>query len=143
MMGTPKKTFKSSAVTNPCPISTASLSSSQIVDRKESAFCFSLLDKHGLLEAGVGISSTEVASKAILAVLVLETMGVMETVEVTEGAFLVMRIVLFPMLDNSSSFFHLIFTYMSLLNLVVISTKRKTLVKKNKNKPKYIQENRY
>ena len=84
------------------------------------------------LKAGVGISSTEVAGEAVLAVSVPKTMGVMDSIGVTEGPFPMMRTVLFPMLDDGSSFFDLIFSYMSLLNLVVISTKRKTLVKKKK-----------
>ena len=38
----------------------------------------------------------------------------------------------FPMLDNGLSFLDLIFAYISLLNLVVISTRRKHLLKKKK-----------
>ena len=38
----------------------------------------------------------------------------------------------FPMLDNGLSFLDLIFAYISFLNLVVISTRRKHLLKKKK-----------
>ena len=76
---------------------------------------------------GVGSSSTEVIGEAILIVLVTETMGVTETEGVMEGPFPVTRTVYFPMLDNSSSFFDLIFAYISLLSLVVIFARRKHL----------------
>ena len=81
------------------------------------------------MEAGVGISSTEVAGEVVLTVSVPETMGVMKAGEVTEGPFLVTRAVLFPRLESSSSFFDLILAYMSLLNLV-ISAKGKHFFKK-------------
>jgi len=54
----------------------------------------------------------------------------------TEGPFPVMRTVFFPMFDNGSSFFVLIFAYMSLLNLVVISARGKHLCKKKIKKKK-------
>ena len=76
--------------------------------------------------------------EVVLAVSVLEIMGVMEADGVTEGPFPMTCIVLFPRLDNGSSFFILIFAYMSLLNLIVISAKGKELLKKKKNKYKKI-----
>ena len=54
----------------------------------------------------------------------------METLPVTRTPF-------FPMLDNNSSFLDLIFAYISLLNLVVISARRKHLLKKKKNPSVY------
>ena len=144
MKCTPEKTFKSLTIMTPCAHSTANPLSSQTVDERESAFSFSLSDKRGLLKAGVGISSTEVIGETVLAISIPKTMGVMETVGVTEGPFPVTHTVLFSMLDNGSSFFDLIFAYKSLLNVVVFSTKRKKLKKKKKKKkPKYIQENQY
>ena len=98
-----------------------------MVDKQESTFSFSLLDRRGLLETGVGSSSTEVVGEAVLIVSVTETMGVTEAEGVTEGPFPVTRTVFFLMLDNGLSFFYLIFTYISLLNLVIISTRRKHL----------------
>ena len=82
----------------------------------------------GLFEVGVGISSIEVVGEVVLAVSVLEIMGVMEADGVTKRPFLVIHTVLFPRLDSDSSFFILIFAYKSLLNLVVISARRKRLL---------------
>ena len=53
---------------------------------------------------------------------------------VTKGPFLVTRTPFFPMLDKGSSFLDLIFAYMSLLNLVVISARIEYLKKKEKEK---------
>ena len=86
----------------------------------------------GLFKEGVGISSTEVAGEAILAVSTPETMGVVEAIGVMNGPFPVTRTPLFPMLDSGLSFLDLIFAYISLLNLVIISTRRKNLLKKKK-----------
>ena len=72
------------------------------------------------------------AGEVVLTVSVPETMGVLEAGGVTEGPFLVTCIVLYPRLDNGSSFFILIFAYISLLNLVFISAKGKHLLKKKK-----------
>ena len=111
-----------------CPFHRQPLSS-QTLDERELAFSFTLSVTRGLFEVGVGISSTEVAGKVVLTVSVPETMGVMEVVGVTEGPFPVTRTVFFLRLDSGSSFFVLIFAYMSLLNLVIISTKGKHLLK--------------
>ena len=119
--------FKSSAVTTSCTLSTARPLSSQTQDEHELAFSFLLSITQDVLEVGVGISSTEVAGEAVLTVSVLETMGVTEANGVTKRPFLVIHTVLFPRLDSDSSFFILIFAYKSLLNLVVISTRRKHL----------------
>ena len=89
-----------------------------------------MLGRHGLLETKVRSSSTEVVGEVVLVVLVTETTGVMEAGGEMEGPSLVTHTVFFPMLDNGSSFFDLIFAYISLLNLVVISTRRKHLKKK-------------
>ena len=86
-----------------------------------------------LFKEGVGISSTEVAGEAILAVSTPETMGVVEAIGVMNGPFPVTRTPFFPMLDSGLSFLDLIFAYISLLNLVIISTRRKNLLKKKKN----------
>ena len=61
--------------------------------------------------------------EAVLTVLTAEMMGVAEVTGVTEGPFPVTRTPFFPMLDKGSSFLDLIFVYMSLLNLVVISAR--------------------
>ena len=132
LKGIPEKTFRSSAVTTPCALSITNPSSSQIVGEQESAFSFSLINKRGLFEEGVGISSTEVAGEAILVVSTPETMGVAEAIGVTNRPFPVTRTPFFLMLDSGLSFLDLIFAYIPLLNLVVISTRRKTLVKKKK-----------
>ena len=50
-------------------------------------------------------------------------MEVADVTEVIEGPFPVTRTPFFPMLDKGSSFLDLIFAYMSLLNLVVISAR--------------------
>ena len=76
------------------------------------------------LQDGRVISSTEVAEEAVFIVSVL---GI---ARVTGGPFLTMRTVLFPILDSGLFFFDLIFTYMSWLNLVIISAQRKHLLKK-------------
>ena len=120
-------TFKSSAVTTSCALSIASLLSSQTQDEQESAFSFLLSVTRDLLEAGVGISSTEVAGEAILTISELEIIGVTEAGGVAEGPFLVTRMVLFLRLESGSCFFVLIFAYKSLLNLVVISAREKHL----------------
>ena len=126
-------TFKSSAVTAPCALSTTSPLSSQTLDERESAFFFPFSVTRGLFEVGVRIFSTEVAGEVVLTVSVPETMGVLEAGGVTEGPFPVTCIVLYLRLDNGSSFFILIFAYISLLNLVFISAKGKHLLKKKKS----------
>ena len=65
--------------------------------------------------------------EAVLVVSVAETMGVTEPKGLTDGPFPVTRTVFFPKLDSGSSFLDLIFAYMSLLNFVVISARRKHL----------------
>ena len=127
----------------PCALSTTSPSSSQTLDKRELTFSFPLSVTGGLLEAGVGISSTEVAGEVVLTVSVPETMGVMKAGEVTEGPFLVTRAVLFPRLESSSSFFDLILAYMSLLNLVIISAKGKHFFKKKYNEISTDEPNTY
>ena len=86
-----------------------------MVDERESTFSFSLLDKRGLLETRVRSSSTEVVGEAVLTVSAIETIGVTETEGVEEGPFPMTHTVFLPMLDNDSSFFDLIFAYISLL----------------------------
>ena len=62
----------------------------------------------------------------------------------SDGRTLLMsRTVFFPMLDNGSSFFDLIFTYISLLNLVVISARSKHLLKKKKKEASTDEVNTY
>ena len=120
----------SSAVTSPCARSIARPLSLHTVDGWELAF--SLLDTRNLFEEGVGISSTEVVGKAVLTVSTAETIRVAEVTRVTDGPFLVTRTPFFPMLDKGSSFLGLVFAYMSLLNLVVISARIEYLHKKKK-----------
>ena len=136
-----EKTFKSSAVKTLCTLSTTSSTSSQTQNEWESTFSFHLSVMCGFLEVGVGILSIEVAGEAVLAVLVSETIGVTEAVGVTGGPFFVTRTTLFPMLDNGSSLFDLIFAYMSLLNLVVIPARGKHLKKKKTSVYKGINTN--
>ena len=61
-------------------------------------------------------------------------MGVAEVTGVTNGPFPVTQTPFFPMLDKGSSFLDLIFAYMSLLNLVVISARMEYLLKKKKKR---------
>ena len=82
------------------------------------------------METGVGSSSIEVKGEAILVVSMPETTRVMEVARTAEGPFPVIRTVFFPMFDSGSSFFALILAYMSLLNLVVISARGKSVKKK-------------
>ena len=124
MEGIPEKTFKSSAVMTSFALSTANPALSQTLDGWESAFSFPLSAKRGFFKMGVVISSTKVAEEAVFIVSVL---GI---ARVTGGPFLTMRTVLFPILDSGLFFFDLIFTYMSWLNLVIISAQRKHLLKK-------------
>ena len=104
------------------------------VDQWESTFSLSLPDTRNLFEERVGISSTEVAGEAVLIVSTVEMMGVADMTGVTEGPFPVTRTPFFPMLDKGSSFLDLIFTYMSLLNLVVIFARIGYLKKKKRKK---------
>ena len=57
-----------------------------------------------------------------------------EVTRVTDGPFPVTQTPFFPMLDKGSSFLDRIFTYMSLLNLVVISARIEYLQKKGAEK---------
>ena len=93
---------------------------------------------HNLFEEGVRISLTEVAGEAVLTVSTAETIGVADVTRVTEGPFPVTRTPFFPMLDKGSSFLDLIFAYMSLLNLVVISANIEYLRKKGHRKAKLV-----
>ena len=93
-------------------------------------FSFSFEDRRGLLETGVESSSIEVEGEVVLIVSMLETMGVMEVAGTVEEPLPVIRTVFFPIFDSGSSFFTLILAYMSLLNLVVIPARGKS-VKKN------------
>ena len=88
-------------------------------------------------------SSTEVVGESVLVVSVTETMGVTETKGVEKGPFSMMHTVFFLMLDNGSSFFDLIFTYISLLNLVIISARSKHLLKKKKKEASTDEVNTY
>ena len=56
--------------------------------------------------------------------------GVMEVAGTAKRPFLVIHTIFFPMFDNGSSFFALILAYMSLLNLVIISARGKSVEKK-------------
>ena len=97
-----------------------------------SVFSFSLSNKRGLLETGVGSSSTEVEGEAVLVIFAPKTTGVTEVARIAEGPFLVIRTAFFPIFDNGLSFLNLILAYMSLLNLVVIFARGKTVKKKKK-----------
>ena len=57
-----------------------------------------------------------------------------EVTRVTDGPFPVTQTPFFPMLDKGSSFLDRIFTYISLLNLVVISARIEYLQKKGVEK---------
>ena len=65
--------------------------------------------------------------EAVLVVSVAETMGVTEPRGFTDGPVPITRTAFLPKLDSGSSFLDLIFAYMSLLNLVVISARGKHL----------------
>ena len=95
-------------------------------------FSLSLPDTCNLFEEGVGISSTKVAGEAVLTISTAKTIEVAEVTRVTDGPFPVTQTPFFPMLDKGSSFLDRIFTYMSLLNLVVISARIEYLHKKKK-----------
>ena len=97
-----------------------------------SVFSFSLSNKRGLLETGVGSSSTEVEGEAVLVIFAPKTTGVTEVAGIAEGPFLVIRTAFFPIFDNGLSFLNLILAYMSLLNLVIIFARGKTVKKKKK-----------
>ena len=97
------------------------------MDDREPTFSFSLSAKRGLLKPRVGISSIDVIREAVLVIYVAETMGITEPRGLTDGPFPVTRTAFFLKLDSDSSFLHLIFAYMSLLNFVVISARRKHL----------------
>ena len=88
------------------------------------SFSFSLADSRCLFDDGVGMSSTEVAGEATRRLSTPETMGVASAEGRTDGPFPVMRTPFLPMFAKGSSFLDLIFTYISLLNLVVISKKK-------------------
>ena len=135
------RAFRSSVVTTPCTLSIARPPSLYTVDKWESTFSLSLPDVHNLFEEGVGISSTEVAGEAVLTVSIVETIGVAEVTGITDGPFPVTRTPFFPILDKSSSFLDLIFAYMSLLNLVIISVRMEYLLKKKKKE--HSKENWY
>ena len=87
------------------------------------SFSLSLPDVRNLFEEGVEISSIEGAGEAVFTVSTVETMGVAEVTGVTDGPFPVTQTPFFPILDKGLSFLGLIFAYMSLLNLVVISAR--------------------
>ena len=97
------------------------------MDDREPTFSFSLSATCGLLEPRVGISSIDVVSEAVLVVFVAETMGVTKLRGLKDGPFPVTHTAFFLKLDSGSSFLDLIFAYMSLLNFVVISARRKHL----------------
>ena len=78
-----------------------------------------------LLEEGVGISSTEVVGEATRTLSTPETMGVASADGRTDGPLPVTRTPFLPIFAKGSSFLDLILAYMSLLNLVVISKKKK------------------
>jgi len=107
------KTFRFSVVTTSCALSTASSTSSQILDTQELAFSFPLSIKYGLLEIGIVISLAEVTGEAALVASVLGTTGATGAAGVAGRPFPITRIVLFPRLDSASFFFDLIFAYMS------------------------------
>ena len=128
--GTSEKNFRSSVVPTLCALSTASPSSSQTVDERESAFSFSLTVKCGLFE-GVGISSIEVVGETVLAVLTSETMGVAEVIEVTDGPFPVTH----SLLSDVGQWLVLLGPHLCIHTLVELGRhfyKKKTLGKKKK-----------
>ena len=71
----------------------------------------------------------EVEGEAVLVVSALEATGVIEATKTAGEPLPVMRTIFFPILDKGSSFFALILAYMSLLNLVVISARGKSVKK--------------
>ena len=73
----------------------------------------------------------EVKGEAVLVVSTQEATEVTEAAGTAGEPLPVMRTAFFPILDRGSSFFALILAYMSLLNLVVNSTKG-TRVKQKK-----------
>ena len=93
-----------------------------------------------LLEEGVGISSTEVAEEATCTLSTPETMGVASADGRTYGPFPMIQTPFLPIFAKGSSFLDLILAYMSLLNLVVISKKKK---KEKLRNPKYTREDQY
>ena len=72
-------------MTTSCAFSTTRSAFSQILDTQELAFSFPLSIKRGLLEIGVGISSTEVIGEAVLVASVLRTAGATRAARVTGG----------------------------------------------------------
>ena len=94
-----------------------------MVDVRELTFSLSFDDRRGHLEAGVGSFSREVEGDVVLVVSAPKTTGVTEVTGAAGEPLPVMRTAFFPILDRGSSFFALILAYISLLNLVVISTK--------------------
>ena len=96
----------------------------------DEAVSFPLSAVRGLFEAGVGISSIEVADEVVLVVSAPETTGAGGVIGMTEETFPFTRTTFFPMADRGSSFLDRIFSYMPLLNLVVISETEGDTVKK-------------
>ena len=101
-----------------------------MVDVRGSTFSFSFENRRGLLETGVESSSIEVKGEAVLVVSAPEVTRVIEVAGIAGEPLPVMRTIFFPIFDSGSSFFALILAYMSLLNLVVISTRGMSIKKK-------------
>ena len=140
LRGTLEKTLRSSALTTLCARSTATPSSSK-TDKPTLSFSLSLANSLYLFYDGVGISLTEVAGEATRRFSTPETMGVASAEGRTDGPFPMIRTPFLPMFAKGSSFLDLILAYISLLNLVVISIKKKK--KKKLRNPKYTSEDQY
>ena len=106
----------------------AILALSQTLEDRESAFSFCLSPVRCLLLQGL-ISSTEVFGEAVL---IVSVPGVDGVAVVTGPPFSVTRTFLAPRLDKGSFFLALIRAYVLLLNLVVIPTRGKHLLKKKR-----------
>ena len=98
---------------------------SQTLDERESTLSFPLSTTHCFFRRGV-IFSTEVAGEAVLIILVPGVVGV------TETPFSTTRIALAPRLEKGLFFLALILAYIPQLNIIVIPTKGKHLLKRKK-----------
>ena len=122
--GNPENTFMSSALKISWAHAMETPASSQILEGLESTLSFCLSPTLSLLLRGVS-SSTDGVGDAVPAVTGVGEEG--STARI--GAPLSMiRMDLVPIADKGSSFLFLILEYMSLLNFVVISTRREHLL---------------
>ena len=120
----------SSTIKVPCNFDKATLALSQTLEDQESTFFFCLSPVHCLLLQGL-ISSIEVSREAVLTV---SMPGVDGVAIVTRSPFSVTHTFLALRLDKSSYFLALIRAYILWLNLVVIPTRGKHLLKKSGGK---------